>query len=143
MFYPTIYIRGVHNLKLVEQESIRETFGDDKLSKDMLKYYTKMNIHHFMNNGPTATHTYNPWMVLLATPSKPHSGPCIATNRVPTLMFHVVGALVATASARPMTAKCISMPAGTIVAPLRLLTRCSWNGLSATKSSSPYRVSES
>jgi hypothetical protein len=23
------------------------------------------------------------------------------------------------------------------------LTRCSWNGLSATKSSSPYRVSES
>jgi hypothetical protein len=36
------YIKGQHNSKLDEQ-SIQETFRDDKLSKETIKYYTKIN----------------------------------------------------------------------------------------------------
>jgi hypothetical protein len=43
MFRPA-YVEGAHNPKLVEQ-SIRETFGDEKLSNDTVKYYAKMNYH--------------------------------------------------------------------------------------------------
>jgi hypothetical protein len=41
MFCPT-FVKAAHNLKLVDQ-FIRETFGGDKLSKDTIKYYAKMN----------------------------------------------------------------------------------------------------
>lgn len=41
MFRPS-YVEGGHNPKLMEQ-SIRESFGDNKLSDDTIKYYAKMN----------------------------------------------------------------------------------------------------
>jgi hypothetical protein len=43
MFRPA-YVEGAHNPKLVEQ-SICETFGDEKLSDDTVKYYANMNYH--------------------------------------------------------------------------------------------------
>jgi hypothetical protein len=43
MFCP-IYVEGAHNPRLVEQ-SIRETFGDAKLSEDIVKFYAKMNFY--------------------------------------------------------------------------------------------------
>jgi hypothetical protein len=41
MFRPH-YIAGGHNSKLVEQ-SIRETFGDAKLTDNIVRYYARMN----------------------------------------------------------------------------------------------------
>jgi hypothetical protein len=43
MFRP-VYVEGAHNPRLVEQ-SIRETFGDAKLSEEIVKFYSKMNFY--------------------------------------------------------------------------------------------------